>query len=135
MVSGETWAATAMSAIVVAPYPRSTNRSLAASITSWRVRSARARLPDASYLRLTFSPISYIVTGMNTSSLPQNTATAGRAYYDGPELLDDLLASLAAAVLDPDHLEIDDLAPLDEFHALGRPATIALARLAGMTAG
>src|SRR5690348_4018152 len=134
MVSGETWAATAMSAIVVAPYPRCTNRSVAASITSWRVRSARARLPDASYLRLTFSFIGYIVTGMNTSSLTQNIATAGRTYYDGPELLDGLLASITAAGLDPAHLEIDDLAPLDEFHALGRPATLALARVAGVTA-
>jgi MPBQ/MSBQ methyltransferase len=72
---------------------------------------------------------------MNTSSLTQNIATAGRTYYDGPELLDGLLASITAAGLDPAHLEIDDLAPLDEFHALGRPATLALARVAGVTAG
>jgi len=71
---------------------------------------------------------------MNTSSLTQNIATAGRTYYDGPELLDGLLASITAAGLDPAHLEIDDLAPLDEFHALGRPATLALARVAGVTA-
>jgi SAM-dependent methyltransferase len=51
-------------------------------------------------------------------------------YYDGPELVDTLLDALAEAGLDADALDIDDLAPLDEFHALGRAASIAQAQLA-----
>jgi SAM-dependent methyltransferase len=39
---------------------------------------------------------------------------------------------LAAAGLDPAALDVDDLAPLDEFHALGRAATLALAELAAV---
>lgn len=72
---------------------------------------------------------------MNTASLHHISTSAGREYYDGPELLDGLLAALRAAGLDPDHLELDDLAPLDEFHALGRPATVALAQLAAVMPG
>jgi ubiquinone/menaquinone biosynthesis C-methylase UbiE len=72
---------------------------------------------------------------MNTASLHHISTSAGRDYYDGPELLEGLLGALRDAGLDPDHLTVDDLAPLDEFHALGRPATIALARLASVTAG
>jgi MPBQ/MSBQ methyltransferase len=72
---------------------------------------------------------------MNTASLHHNSTSAGVAYYDGPELLEGLLGALRDAGLDPDHLTVDDLAPLDEFHALGRPATIALARLASVAAG
>jgi MPBQ/MSBQ methyltransferase len=60
--------------------------------------------------------------------------SAGVAYYDGPELLEGLLGALRDAELDPNNLTVDDLAPLDEFHALGRPATIALAQLASVTA-
>jgi len=71
---------------------------------------------------------------MSTVSLHHNSKTPGVAYYDGPELLEGLLGALRDAGLDPDHLAVDDLAPLDEFHALGRPATIALARLASVTA-
>ncbi len=72
---------------------------------------------------------------MNTQSVTRTAGALGRAYYDGPDLLDRVLAALRAAGLDPGHLKVDDLAPLDEFHALGRPATIALARLAGVAAG
>jgi SAM-dependent methyltransferase len=53
----------------------------------------------------------------------------------GPEIVDDLLQALGAAGLDPAALEIDDLARLDEFHALGRAATVALAELAGVRPG
>lgn len=72
---------------------------------------------------------------MNTEQLSQTSIVPGRAYYDGPELLGGLLDALRDAGLDPDHLTVDDLAPLDEFHALGRPATIALARLADVRPG
>ena len=47
--------------------------------------------------------------------------------YDGPELVDTVLAAVRNAGLDPNRLDLDDLAALDEFHALGRAATIALA--------
>jgi ubiquinone/menaquinone biosynthesis C-methylase UbiE len=70
---------------------------------------------------------------MNTVSLHHNVRSVGAAYYDGPELLEGLLGALRDAGLDPDQLTVDDLAPLDEFHALGRPATIALAQLAAVT--
>ncbi len=53
-------------------------------------------------------------------------------YYDGPDIVDRLIEALREAGLDPDALDIDDLAPLDEFHALGRAATLALADLAGL---
>ncbi len=71
---------------------------------------------------------------MNTTALnPEYAESAGLAYYDGPELVDTVLQALRSAGLDPDRLDIDDLAPLDEFHALGRAATLALAELSGLT--
>jgi MPBQ/MSBQ methyltransferase len=69
---------------------------------------------------------------MNMTSLTPNSqrSTAPLAYYDGPDLVDPLLSALRQAGLDPDALDIDDLAPLDEFHALGRAASLSLADLA-----
>lgn len=55
-------------------------------------------------------------------------------YYDGPEIADLVFDSLTDAGLDTERLEIDDLASLDEFHALGRPATVALAELCAIRA-
>ena len=46
-----------------------------------------------------------------------------------------VLDALRAAGRDVEHLSVDDLAGFDEFHALGRPATLALAELAGIGAG
>jgi SAM-dependent methyltransferase len=64
------------------------------------------------------------------------TAVASsRDHYDGPELVEPVAAAVTAAGLDPGTLDIDDLAALDEFHALGRPATVALARLAAVRPG
>src|SRR4051794_33299025 len=57
------------------------------------------------------------------------------AYYDGPELVDPIHDALARAGLDPDHVCEDDLAALDQFHALGLPATLALAELAELRTG
>lgn len=56
-------------------------------------------------------------------------------YYDGSEVVDELIEALRGAGLDPDALDIDELAPLDEFHARGRAATAALAELAGVQPG
>ena len=62
---------------------------------------------------------------------------AALRYYDGdgkdpvPVVLDALRDSGRA----DETIEIDDLAGIDEFHALGRPATMALADLAGIERG
>ncbi len=70
---------------------------------------------------------------MNTDRLHQDcTPSSGLAYYEGPDIVGRLLHALGEAELDPDALDIDDLAGLDEFHALGRAATVALADLAGI---
>jgi SAM-dependent methyltransferase len=70
---------------------------------------------------------------MNTQRLKTHLdSDGGLGYYDGPDLVDGLIESLRGAGLDPEALDIDDLAALDEFHALGRAATQALAELAGV---
>lgn len=51
-------------------------------------------------------------------------------YYDGPDVEALVLDALRAAGRSLDPLEPDDLAGLDEFHALGRAGTLALANLA-----
>ena len=56
-------------------------------------------------------------------------------YYDGPDLERVVFGALEGAGRDVERLDPDDLAGLDEFHALGRPATLALAELAGIAAG
>jgi SAM-dependent methyltransferase len=50
-------------------------------------------------------------------------------HYQQASLLDRVLAALAEAGLDPEHLTIDQLAPIDEFHSRRRPATEELGRL------
>jgi MPBQ/MSBQ methyltransferase len=73
---------------------------------------------------------------MNTELLYSHSEPpAGVSYYDGPEIVDLLTGALKRAGLDPASLSIDDLGALDEFHALGRAATIALADLAGIAPG
>lgn len=67
---------------------------------------------------------------MNT----ETTANTALSYYEGPDLVDSLVNALTEAGLDPNALDIDRLAALDEFHALGRAATVALANLAGVQA-
>jgi SAM-dependent methyltransferase len=59
----------------------------------------------------------------------------GLAYYDGPELEQIVLEGLAAEGVDADRIDPDVLSAVDEFHALGRLATLALADLAGLRAG
>ena len=73
---------------------------------------------------------------MNTDrTYPKYTDGGGLAYYEGPDIADGLLHALSAAELDPNALDIDDLSALDEFHALGRAATVALAELASVQPG
>jgi SAM-dependent methyltransferase len=56
-------------------------------------------------------------------------------YYDGPDVEELVLEALRACGRSLDPLEPDDLAGLDEFHALGRAGTLALANLAGVRPG
>jgi hypothetical protein len=52
---------------------------------------------------------------------------AALAYYEGgPELSGVVLEALCAAGREVDPLDPDDLAGLDEFHGLGRAATLTL---------
>ena len=57
------------------------------------------------------------------------------AQYSRGDLRSRIESALQAAGKSAERLEVDDLAQLDEFHLLGRPATLALARLAGISAG
>jgi ubiquinone/menaquinone biosynthesis C-methylase UbiE len=59
---------------------------------------------------------------------------AVRATYAAANLSEAILAGLRAAGKDPDALQMDDLAPVDQFHTGGKPATLALAQRAGLTA-
>jgi SAM-dependent methyltransferase len=56
-------------------------------------------------------------------------------HYGKGGLLDRLLAALGEAGKDIEHLTIDDLAPVDEFHSRRRLATEELAALLAPTAG
>jgi SAM-dependent methyltransferase len=61
---------------------------------------------------------------------------AALAYYEGgPELSGVVLEALRAAGRVVDPLDSNDLAGLDEFHGLGRAATLTLAELAGISEG
>ena len=60
---------------------------------------------------------------------------AVEAQYSRGDLRSRIESALQAAGKSAERLEPDDLAQLDEFHLLGRPATLALARLAGISAG
>ena len=58
-------------------------------------------------------------------------------YYEGgsSELSGVVLEALRAAGREVDPLDPDDLAGLDEFHGLGRAATLTMAELAGIAEG
>ena len=57
------------------------------------------------------------------------------AYWSRAGIGQAILDGLAAAGKDLDALTIDDLAPMDQFHGGGKPATVRLARLAGLAPG
>ncbi len=57
------------------------------------------------------------------------------SYYDGPDLTGRVRDALRQAGLDPERLRVEDLAALDQFHALGLAATLALAELAELEPG
>jgi sarcosine/dimethylglycine N-methyltransferase len=62
-------------------------------------------------------------------------ARATNAYWGRDGLERKILDALAAAGKNVDALTIDDLAPADQFHGGGKPATERLARLAGLKPG
>ena len=53
-------------------------------------------------------------------------------HYARSDLGTAILAALAAAGKDVNHLQPEDLAPVDEFHIRGRKATLELARAVGL---
>ena len=57
------------------------------------------------------------------------------AHYTRPGLADLIVDALLSDGKDLEALKPDDLAPLDQFHIRGKPATRDLARLAGLAAG
>src|SRR5581483_11191714 len=65
----------------------------------------------------------------------EQSADALNRHYGRPDLLEAILAAARAAGADPASLTPDDLAPVDQFHTRGKPATVELARLAGLSAG
>jgi ubiquinone/menaquinone biosynthesis C-methylase UbiE len=62
-------------------------------------------------------------------------ADATASHYGRPNLGETIIAALERAGKDIDHLTLDDLAPIDEFHTRGRAATVDLARLAAIGPG
>ena len=57
------------------------------------------------------------------------------SYYDGPDLTGRVRDALREAGLDPERLRVEDLTAMDQFHALGLAATLALAELAELRPG
>ncbi len=62
-------------------------------------------------------------------------SAAVTAHYETQALNATILDAIKAAGLDVADISPDDLAPLEEFHTLGRQATVELAELAGVTRG
>lgn len=63
-------------------------------------------------------------------SLEEEVAT----HYTGADRTRVILDALRAAGKDPDHLSVEDLAPVDEFHIRGRQATVELGQALGLSA-
>lgn len=69
-------------------------------------------------------------------ALNDDERAVGEHYgYDQGSLWERLSSALAANGRDVDHLRIEDLAPLDQFHSRGRLATLDLAGISGITSG
>jgi sarcosine/dimethylglycine N-methyltransferase len=69
--------------------------------------------------------------------MPGSDENAALSYYahGGEDPLPVVMNALRGAGRSVDQVDVDDLAGMDEFHALGRPATMALAELAGIASG
>ncbi|MEW6636723.1 MAG: methyltransferase domain-containing protein [Actinomycetota bacterium] len=64
---------------------------------------------------------------------PENRSVS--AHYGRIDLVERIITALRAAGKDPEALEAEDLAPVDQLHTRGREATLKLARLAGARSG
>ena len=64
-----------------------------------------------------------------------SAAQAANAYWGRDGLERAILDALAAAGKNIEALTVDDLAPADQFHGGGKPATLRLAKLAGLEPG
>jgi MPBQ/MSBQ methyltransferase len=64
---------------------------------------------------------------------PADMSGAVEQHYTQGDLLDRVLKALTEAGFDVDHLDPSSLAPAEEFHMLGRAATVALAERAMIT--
>jgi ubiquinone/menaquinone biosynthesis C-methylase UbiE len=71
----------------------------------------------------------------HAAKTPVPTDAALSFYADGPELTSVVLGALRERGHEVDPLDPDDLAGLDEFHGLGRAATLTMADLAGISEG
>src|SRR5499426_3102328 len=65
----------------------------------------------------------------------QHQMRAVNEHWERPGIERAILDALAAAGRDVSRLTIDDLAPADQFHGGGKPATERLARLANLRPG
>ena len=67
--------------------------------------------------------------------MPEPTVSAATTYWSRENLEEAIVDALVKSGKDLDALTINDLAPFDQFHGGGKPATERLARLAGLAAG
>jgi SAM-dependent methyltransferase len=67
--------------------------------------------------------------------MPDFDARAIEAHWGREHVAEAILAALAARSIDSDALTVDALAPVDQFHGGGKPATERLARLSGAPPG
>jgi ubiquinone/menaquinone biosynthesis C-methylase UbiE len=58
----------------------------------------------------------------------ESSASTVQKFYEREQLYEDILSGLKETGKDPDHLSVDDLATVDEFHILGRESTVELLR-------
>lgn len=68
------------------------------------------------------------------ASSPNRINEVIQTHYAGSDTASALLSALEKAGKDLNHLTLEDLAPVDEFHIRGRTATLELARAAGLNA-
>jgi SAM-dependent methyltransferase len=72
-----------------------------------------------------------MLNGRKTMSIERRVAE----HYARSDLASAVLGALQAAGKDVDRLSLEDLAPVDEFHVRGRPATLELAGALGLAPG
>ncbi len=101
---------------------------------------SRAQPPQLAPIRQ-YHCIQDSIHGSKEHPIAHSPKAAGRsdpalAYYEGgPDLSGVVLEALRAASRTVDPLDPDDLAGLDEFHGLGRAATLTMAELARISEG